>query len=484
MKSDFKAGRRGLAFKNGKLYEFTDRHVLVMTGGDDPRAWFKRRSHGWKATRKWADELLVRSVFAQPEGRVVPGMAPVPGFEVPLEPDPESIKRAELDRWWQGVCERQTSCLVAYRETLPPPIRTELSRYRSRLWHLYSVLARCPGAFDLSQSNPALLFALASNWAFHRPAVTHPLRSARRLMNRKQKQILEWLGFPDTEPTRRFLAKVTPAALSMIRLLLLRKVLQQPEWMKSVAHLRRINGPVLDLCLNRKFQPYLTPRLLEDVSFHQEPANPADLNVVSLMNDTLRMAEQDHWRHCHGKFHSLRQLLSVHDDLIRRMNRQRPAELWLRDEDGNERFPTPPFGGTHAIRPILSSGALWAEGQELRHCVGSHSQSVFSGSEYVYQVLEPVRATLMIRRVVGGWIPGEISMLANQRVNLVEADAIFKALFTSGSFCGEDEPEQGETVCVDDDLIFPLQDISGAASVVQHVRACFGGRVIGMRRCG
>lgn len=48
MKSDFKEGRAGLAFKDGKLYEFTKRHVLVVTGGDDQRAWFKRRSHGWK----------------------------------------------------------------------------------------------------------------------------------------------------------------------------------------------------------------------------------------------------------------------------------------------------------------------------------------------------------------------------------------------------------------------------------------------------
>jgi hypothetical protein len=42
MKSDFKEGRRGLAFKDGKLFEFTKRHVLVLSPWPDPRAWFKR----------------------------------------------------------------------------------------------------------------------------------------------------------------------------------------------------------------------------------------------------------------------------------------------------------------------------------------------------------------------------------------------------------------------------------------------------------
>ena len=58
MKSNFKEGRYGFAFKNGKLYWFDKRHVLVMTSWPDPRAWLKRRSHDWKASRKWADQLL------------------------------------------------------------------------------------------------------------------------------------------------------------------------------------------------------------------------------------------------------------------------------------------------------------------------------------------------------------------------------------------------------------------------------------------
>ena len=58
MKSNFKEEHYGFAFRNGKLYWFDKLHVLVMTSWSDPRPWLKRRSHDWKASRKWVDQLL------------------------------------------------------------------------------------------------------------------------------------------------------------------------------------------------------------------------------------------------------------------------------------------------------------------------------------------------------------------------------------------------------------------------------------------
>ena len=99
--------------------------------------------------------------------------------------------------------------------SLPREVREELRRYAERKWHLLNLFARCPGALDLSRSNPGLAYALASNWAFHKPAVARPIRAARSLVHKKQKAILEWLGFPATEPARRILAKIRPKSLRL-----------------------------------------------------------------------------------------------------------------------------------------------------------------------------------------------------------------------------------------------------------------------------
>jgi len=91
--------------------------------------------------------------------------------------------------------ERDREVARRFLGSIPDDILSEVSRYWTRKWYVLNVLARCPGAMDLSRSNPALLYALASNWVFHKPAVTRPMRAARSLVNRKQRDIMEWLGF-------------------------------------------------------------------------------------------------------------------------------------------------------------------------------------------------------------------------------------------------------------------------------------------------
>ena len=448
MKSDFKEGRCGVAFKNGKLYQFTKRHVLVMTTWPDPRAWFKRRSHGWKATRKWADSLLSGSIFPQPhDNNLSVDALLIPDLQNPAQlalPGIATSKEEAKELWWQKMLQREKLVLNAYADTIPEDIRAQLVQYNDRKWHLFNLLTRCPGALDLSCSNPALLYALASNWVFHKPAATQPIRAARRLVNKRQKLILDWLGFPATETARQIMAKIMPSALSVSALLCLRRAFDQPDLIKTLAHLDSVNAGTLKLLRIRKLHPYLTPRFIEDVSRDNRPNHEQRPDVVSLLLDTIKMAEEDQWRHCPPRFFSIARLQEVHDDLTRRMNRQR----WIERRSFVERrygtqFPPPPFPGTDTIRPIDTPEALHFEGGELNHCVGSHIESVFEGQEYVYQVLAPVRATLSIRRHGNGWSPSELSMKSNKKVDKPLETQIYTALFSSGkgllSSEGEDD---------------------------------------------
>jgi len=122
MKSDFKQGRTGLVFKDGKLFEFTDRHVLVLSGWPDPRAWFKRRSHGWKATRKWADKLFSDRVFPRQGEGDWPGDPEaglgLPEGEVALPGIPVSEEHARR-MWYEAILKRERNAMEQFIGVIP-----------------------------------------------------------------------------------------------------------------------------------------------------------------------------------------------------------------------------------------------------------------------------------------------------------------------------------------------------------------------------
>ena len=106
-------------------------------------------------------------------------------------------------------CEKQA--WLRWHATIPAEIRQIVHHFPERQWHMLSFLARCgEAAYDLTAANPALAFALASNWVYHCPPVRRPPRAARALLQRgkKQRDVLVWLVFPGTKAARKMLVKV------------------------------------------------------------------------------------------------------------------------------------------------------------------------------------------------------------------------------------------------------------------------------------
>ena len=425
-KSHFHEGLWGLACKDGKLYEFSDSHVLVMKGWPDPRAWFKRRSHGWKPTRKWADVLLSQPAFidktpapakptqpfALPNGQMI-----LTGVVIPEE------RRAR--REYSDHVAR-----TAFIDMIPETIRLELQRYSNRRWHLLNILARCPNSLDLSRSNPALLFALASNWAFHKPAVAKPIRAVRRLIGKKEKVIQEWLGFPATEAVRKLLAKIEPDAVNVEALLYLREALQNPVCLKLLRHLPRLNRQVVMLASDRRLMDHVTPRLLQDVISRSTQMTPDDetfesQDVYRLMLDTVRMATIVDWEKCPQKFCSLKRLQAIHDELSPRMD----AALLKKKYNLPDKFGEPPFPGTEHIVPIRTPEEMFREGYLQKNCVGSYVLPVAEGAEYVYRVEQPIRATLSVVLKSGAWEPSQLFKGCNVPVDPETKRQIFGELF-------------------------------------------------------
>lgn len=303
MKSDFKPGWPACSFKNGKFYEFTTRHVMVMTVWPDPRAWWKRRSHDWRPTRKAPDDTLSTCLF--PKG--------TPYTPIRLEPGEDPCPA-----WADATERRNHEARGAYFDAIPDAVRNDLLRYERRKWHLLNLFARCAGAADLSRSNPALAYALASNWAFHTPAVTQPIRAARGLVNRRQEFILDWLGFPATKPVQHILAGIVPKSLSVDLLLRLRKALRDPAVVKALSRLERINASAVCMIVSRPFRQHVTAWLIAEIS--RDPREDLAFGpAIRLFVDTIHMAERLGERARLGAFVSLRQLKTVHDELAARI---------------------------------------------------------------------------------------------------------------------------------------------------------------------
>lgn len=250
-----------------------------------------------------------------------------------LEYDQLRLKWEKYDTFWNPIfkklAERRHLVLTQFFDAIPDPEREFVLRFYKRRWHLLALFARCPGAFELAQSNPALAYALANNWVFHQPAVSQPMRAARALVKKKQRSILAWLGFPETEQARKILAKLPPEEISLEGLLNLRRILACPTSLKLLSHASKISNSMLIFMSNAEIRPWLTPIFIEEISsyrirlnFYEDPPTEKGpmkfWEIYNYLRDFLRMQEQ-----IQGALFPLRsiaQLKEMHDEAIKVYN--------------------------------------------------------------------------------------------------------------------------------------------------------------------
>ena len=364
----------GAAYRNGKLYEFSLNDVTVMKGWPLMLAW-KWSAHNpqWVHVRPRLKRISMRGLSREIDPDSHP---PELGGQM-LFPFAYSYvgRRAYRAFWW----------------AVPDSVRTAVMPFRDHRWHMLSLLARCPGAEDLVASNPALAFCLASNWAFHRPVSSHPLRAARSLVYKKQRQILEWLGFPNTESARQILRRVPPEAMTVLFLQTLRGALRDPRLSRKFSFLSRINADVLSVITDPE-EGRIAFSLVEEMAHNR--TSDAGPWIASRIRDIRQMSLDLHRNP--PQLRSIAQVNQLHDDLVFDYNLQR--------EDDGGPLPPPPLPGKEGeIEPLETCQDLALEGRLQHHCVGSYTHAVRRGKTYVYRMLKPERATLAITFGHRGW---------------------------------------------------------------------------------
>lgn len=417
MNSDFRPTKAGSAFRpeTGKLYIFKSGSVQVMTAWPKPMAWEKTHSKPfWRHCRP-----DIRIPYGDLENGKR-GSRIHKNKEDDQEMDEMLLKMYALFEMspTSGVVRkaRFRENMVEWAKLIPREIRQLVGRYPKRQWHMLSFLARCgDAAKDLSASNPALAFMLASNWVFHKPAVKWPMRASRSLLRKKQCDILPWLGFPGTESARKVIGKIRYPSIRILPLLYLRQAMFDPETMKILSHLPALNLGAMRILSDPVLRQFISPSLIHEISRSKNEDNVA--KTASLMYRCKQLLDLKYPEgYTKGPIKSVKAIKEMKDDLMKNFKAE--------SLNGNGiAFQKPPVYGTADIIPITNSRELFNEAEEQRNCISDFITNIaLDRTFYVYRVLRPQRCTLALMDSGERWILFDIKTRSN---GFVDRDTLF-----------------------------------------------------------
>ena len=308
-----------------------------------------------------------------------------------------------------------------------------------------------PEASDLLYSNPPLAVAMANARAwdtFGLTTVDHPFICS--LLRQRRRKICAALGFPSCERVVRILNKVQPQACSVHLLDRIRGALRNPALLAILSHLPFIGAPELNVAADLGDCPNISVGLFTDLVMHFTRESAGEWRKLLKQTANLLQPPRDecrmfgwaipsrfeaflHRRHPHGhRLRSVQQVRRSHYrlwcDLVD-LESFDPAHDYADFDD--ILFPSTPLPGIDAIRPINTGGALVEEARSMGHCVLRYAERVAEGKSYLYRVLNPERATLLIAYRITDWCIEELAGVRNQAVSPATKEVVESWLRTT-----------------------------------------------------
>lgn len=305
-------------------------------------------------------------------------------------------------------------------EQIPGKIREPVHHFQTRQWHALALLSRVPEVESLVHQSPLLAFCLASSWIFRKN--TQPMRLARRLVRRKQKEIAAYLGFPETTAVRRVLKKIPPVSCSIEGALWLRTTLTGPQAeakqaLKLLAHVPTVTTGVRRLVCDDELRQYVTPKFLDEIS--QDPSAEKYAWAAYQLRDVLHLL---HHARPHLKLPRLQTLKH-----FERLSNEVLEDIY--NSGGLENldlvFPEPPIDEDldSGIRALCNQRQLLEHAKRMHNCSARLGLSVMRGKLFVYEVsiLGWLSTLSVIRRYdearrppASGWKIGNLLGIANE----------------------------------------------------------------------
>ena len=296
-----------------------------------------------------------------------------------------------------------------WRRTVPADVLAVLRLFPEGHAELLETAQLDPVRFvSLGRTNPALLALVSAYWIYHGWRRMPPLRqrNARRaaLLKMRGRDILGALRLPPLREGVRILAKVpaTECEASLIEPVLC--CLFPPRTRLRLRHLPRVNADVARLL--RLPEPVLDTGILRLAATapHHLGGSVGDF-VVSIINKREKLGLHPAWPY--------RNTVTTWPALVR-------AEARMAARCGMlpETLPSPPLSCALAppglrLEALMTAGALHAEACAMNNCAEQYLESVRYYERYLYRVLAPERATLLLANRAGVWKIEEIGTPGN-----------------------------------------------------------------------
>lgn len=378
------------------------------------------------------------SVFGNTVARITPWTEGFDTFEIKYK------KVVKKPLWALEIFPRHQFILTVgtdanrFLRKIPAEIRERIQSFKFGQCAMLRWLACYPEARDLFNSNPKLLWLLAT--AIFDSNVDED--ELPHLLRKKQVEILGRIFKPPSPSALRFLQKVELVDGDLIEARTIIRALKKPIIQRIVAHLQSVSITLLrTLYDNPDLAIPSVARFLTE-AFRNPGCNPRmlSLHISDTIRDIRRMAEV---LGIHNpdviitRCRSLEGLNRLHDRWVDRVNRHQgllleagqgvwPEDLDLPDWFEQQRaelerhadkdwiFPNPPFPDSKEIKAVRSISELVAEGRLQRNCVASYASAIVNGEVFVYKVLSPHRATLELIKRKNGWEPGQLKLSCNR----------------------------------------------------------------------
>ena len=270
-----------------------------------------------------------------------------------------------------------------------------------------------PEAFELFDSNPGIGLLLAYCGTFRR-SLTEPWSEARQRIKDPRRSILGWLGFPASKSAVRIVAKIDVERMSVEHCLTLRDLLFNESTACTLRHLPVLCDGVVDVLAEQRFRCLVPHAVLEELCHRKD-----DDIITGLIGEVLQLAAYHDFR--------LRPFFCC-DSVIVTVEHLRSLEGALKPEWHRHYediiFPDPPITVPLysqppgiLIEPIRSPRELFDEAMTQHNCVFDRLEWVESGDAAIYRVLQPERATVLLRRSGDGiWVISEFRAARNRPV--------------------------------------------------------------------